>query len=127
MIPLIEFIKRTTTNGRKEIEITRIEGFPTTEEILKRFPDYMNTSHLCMDDTPSGNILCIRNFLTTLDLRVGTTLPISDDKELEILMQLIDYLLSAWKILLNTEHIDEPVKCDRVTFSSEGYFTTPLR
>lgn len=117
---VIELITKTDINGNKKTVISRIDGFPTAGEISCEHPDYMNNSHLSMDECLTGNRLAIRSYAVNKDLVVGDQFIEEDSEEFDNLMKLIDILLMKWSRF----QIAEPDKITSVTFTGNGYKTT---
>ena len=121
---VIELITKTDINGNKKTVISRIDGFPTAVEISCEHPDYMNNSHLSMDECLTGNRLAIRSYAVSKDLVVGDQFIEEGSEEFDNLMKLIEILLMKWLLCSNGFKMAEPDKITSVIFTGNGYKTT---
>ena len=110
----------TKTTGDKTI-ITKIAGFPTTEEILKTYPKYLEGPHISMDSSYSGNTLCVRGDVIKLDLKEFDMFVSEDSIEYDIIMTLIGKLHGLWISSSRSLAEVEKSRVNVVTFESDGY------
>jgi hypothetical protein len=118
--PIITIKTSTDRFGKQKNTIESIAGFPTTEELLKTVPEYLQGSHICVDECSVENVLCIRSGFVNIDLRENAELPVFDEYELDGLMSLINHLLCKWQDILDSPNAPK-LETMKLEFSKEGY------